>query len=197
MLGRGGHLLTSRIAAVTAMAGVVSLVVTGSSFPGQAVVPDVVGMDVVSAYGAVREAGFAVQINEPVDVTPNWVANVSWQSRTAGTTGREGTPIVLSLGHGLHGRLPMGGSRRVPRLVGKRLSDAVHTLETLGLMWSAAQLPPLPATLRPSLLDNYRVTGQRPKSGTRFTQTVYRWLGDGSLYTETSTVGLAAALRPN
>lgn len=197
MLGRGGHPLTPRIAAVTTVAAFVGLVVTGSSFRGQAVVPDVVGMNVVSAYGSVREAGFAVQINQPVDVTPNWVANVSWQSRTPGTTGREGTPVVLSLEHGPHGLLPMGGTRQVPRLIGKRLSDAVHTLQTLGLMWSAAPLPPLPATMRPSLLDNYRVTGQRPKSGARFTQTVHRWLDNGSLYTETSTVGLAAALRPN
>jgi beta-lactam-binding protein with PASTA domain len=65
------------------------------------VVPDVVGLDVVSAYDAVREAGFAVQVNEPVDVTPNWIADVSRQSPTAGTAGRRRTAIVLSLGLGL------------------------------------------------------------------------------------------------
>lgn len=160
------------------------------------VVPDVVGLDVVSAYDAVREAGFAVQINEPADVTPNGIARVRRQSRTAGSAGMPGTPIVLSLGRAPHGRLPMGGTRRVPRLVGKPLPHAVHTLETLGLLWSAAPLPPLPATMRPSLLDNYRVTEQTPKPGTRFTQTVIRELGDGSVLTKTSTVGLAAELRP-
>jgi beta-lactam-binding protein with PASTA domain len=161
------------------------------------VVPDVVGLDVVSAYDAVREAGFAVQVNEPVDVTPNWIADVSRQSPTARTAGRRRTAIVLSLGLGPHGLLPPGGTRRVPRLVGKPLPDAVHTLQTLGLMWSAAPLPPLPASMRPSLLDNYRVTEQRPKPGTRFTQTVIRELDDGSVLTKTSTVGLAADLSPN
>ena len=168
----------------------------GSVGGERVVVPDVVGLDVVSAYDAVREAGFAVQINEPVDVTPNQIARVSGQSPTAGAAGRRGTPMVLGLGHGPHGRLPMGGTQRVPRLVGKPLPDAVHTLQTRGLLWSAAPLPPLPATIRPSLLDNYRVTEQRPKPGTRFTQTFVRELGDGSVLTETSTVGLVAELHP-
>jgi hypothetical protein len=51
--------------------------------------------------------------------------------------------------------------------------------------------------VRPSLLDNYRVTEQSPKPGTRFTQTVTRQLNDGSVLTKTSTVGLAADLSPN
>jgi hypothetical protein len=46
--------------------------------------------------------------------------------------------------------------------------------------------------MRPTLLDNYRVTKQQPKAGTRFTQTVSRELGDGSVLTKTSTVWLAA-----
>jgi beta-lactam-binding protein with PASTA domain len=148
------------------------------------VVPDVVGLDVVSAYDAVHEAGFAVQINEPIDVTPNSMADVRRQSPTAGTAGRRRTPIVLSLELGPHGLLPMGGTRRVPRLVGRPLPDAVHRLQTLGLLWSAAPLPPLPASVRPSLLDNYRVTEQSPKPGTRFTQTVTRQLNDGSVLTK-------------
>jgi beta-lactam-binding protein with PASTA domain len=187
--------LAWRIAAF-ATVGTLCLALGGSVGGERVVVPDVVGLDVVSAYDAVREAGFAVQINEPFDVTPNWMSNVSQQSPTAGSAGRRGTSIVLSLGRGPHGLLPPGGTRRVPRLIGKPLPDAVQTLQTLGLMWSAAPLPPLPATIRPSLLDNYRVTEQRPKPGTRFTQTFVRELGDGSVLTETSTVGLAAELRP-
>jgi hypothetical protein len=89
-----------------------------------------------------------------------------------------------------------GRNPALPRLVGKPLPDAVHTLQTFGLLWSAAPLPPLPATLRPTLLDNYRVTEQDSKPGTQFTQTVIRNLGDGGVLEETSTVGLVAELRP-
>jgi len=47
----------------------------------------------------------------------------------------------------------------------------------------------------PTLLGNYRVTGQRPKAGRRFTQSVIRELANGSVLTKTWTVGLAAELR--
>jgi hypothetical protein len=66
------------------------LVFSGSSSPGQAVVPDVVEMPV--PYNAVHEAGFAVQIDEPVELD----SYVSDQSRAAGTTGHAGTPVVLT-----------------------------------------------------------------------------------------------------
>ena len=82
----------------------------------------------------------------------------------------------------------------MPRLVGQPLPEAIETLETLGLLWGA-WLPPLPATMRPSLFENYRVAKQNPKPGTRFTQTVIRELANGDVLTETSTVGLAAELK--
>lgn len=84
----------------------------------------------------------------------------------------------------------------MPRLVGKPLPDAVQTLQALGLSWSV-WLPALPPTMRPSLLDNYRVAEQNPKPGTRFTQTVIRELANGSVLTKTSTVGLMTELRPS
>jgi hypothetical protein len=194
--GNPGWRLSSGMAAFIT-AGTLCLALSGSAGGERVVVPDVVGLDVVSAYDAVHEAGFAVQNNEPIDVTPNSMADVRRQSPTAGTAGRRRTPIVLSLELGPHGLLPMGGTRRVPRLVGRPLPDAVHRLQTLGLLSSAAPIPPLPASVRPSLLDNYRVTEQSPKPGTRFTQTVTRQLNDGSVLTKTSTVGLAADLSPN
>jgi hypothetical protein len=92
MLGGDGHLAASRIAAAVSITGIVSLVVSGSSSPGQAVVPDVVEMPVHLAYDAVHEAGFAVQIDEPVELD----SYVSDQSRAAGTTGHAGTPVVLT-----------------------------------------------------------------------------------------------------
>jgi beta-lactam-binding protein with PASTA domain len=121
-------------------------------------------------------------------------ASVSHQSRATGTVGHAGTAVVLSLAAGPYGLLPPGGTGRVPRLVGMPLTDAISTLTTLGFLWSAG-LPPLPATMRPSLLENYEVAKQHPKPGTRFTQTVTRELADGSVRTKTSTVGLAAKLK--
>jgi beta-lactam-binding protein with PASTA domain len=191
MLGRGGHRLISRIA-VIALAATLSAVVSGSS-PADAVVPDVVGLSVTRAYDAVHEAGFAVQIDEPVEMS----AFVSHQSRAAGTAGHAATAVVLGLtARGPRGRLPPGGTGRVPRVVAKPLPDAFHTLNSAGFLWSAAPLPPLPATMRQSLFENYRVANQNPKPGTQFTQTLTRVLPGGSVLTETQTVGLSAELRP-
>jgi beta-lactam-binding protein with PASTA domain len=192
MLDRGEHPHsgTSRIAAVIAMAWTLCLGVSGSSAAGQAVVPDVVGLNVVSAYYDVRDAGFAVQIDEPIEID----AMVSHQSSPPGTKGRGGTPVVLDLDSGPHGLLPSGGwTPRMPRLVGKPLPDAIQTLQALGLLWSA-WLPALPASMRPRLFDNYRVIAQSPAPGTRFTQTVVRETAQGTL-TETTTVGLMTELR--
>jgi beta-lactam-binding protein with PASTA domain len=182
-----------RVAAL-AMAATLCLALGGSLGGKRVVVPAVVGLNVVAAYDTVREAGFAVQIDEPVNVTPNSMSDVSRQFPAAGTEGRPGTSMVLSPGLGPHGLLPPGGTQRVPGVVGKPLPDAVRKLETLGLLWSAAPLPALPATTRPGLLDNYRVTEQEPRPGTRFTQTITRPMGDGSVLTKTWTVGLAAEL---
>jgi hypothetical protein len=82
----------------------------------------------------------------------------------------------------------------MPRLVGKPLPDALLRLQLLGLLWSVAPLPALPASMRPSLFDNYRVSAQRPAAGTLFTQTVVREI-PGGLQTTTRTVGLMTELR--
>jgi hypothetical protein len=124
-------------------------------------------------------------------------AIVSHQSSRPGTNGRAGSPVVLDLdARHLGGLLPPGPRRRMPRLVGKLLPDAVQTLQTLGLLWSAAPLPSLPATMRPRLFENYRVIAQSPSPGTRFTQTVVRETPEGML-TRTTTVGLMTEVRPN
>lgn len=194
MLDRRGHAhLTLRLVAVIAMAGTVCLVVSGASFAGDAVVPDVVGLSAVRAYDAVHEAGFAVQIDEPIELN----AIVSHQSRRPGTSGRAGSPVALDVeARQFLGLLPPGVSRRMPRLVGKPLPEAVLTLQLLGFLWSVAPLPALPASMRPRLWDNYRVSAQCPAPGTRFTQTVIREMPEGRLE-ETRTVGLTTELRLN
>jgi hypothetical protein len=191
--GEHPHPRTSRIAAGIAIAGSLCLVVSGSSAAGQAVVPDVLGLNVVRAYDAVHEAGFAVQIEEPIEMD----AIVRHQSSPPGTTGRAGSPVVLDVdAQSLLGLLPPGPRRRMPRLVGKALPDAIQTLQDLELLWSPGRLPTLPATMRPRLFDNYRVSAQSPAPGTLFTQTVVREIPEG-LLTRTRTVGLTTELRPN
>lgn len=195
MLDRGKHPRSwnSGNAAVIAIAATLCLVVSSASAAGQAVVPDVVGLNVVWAYDVVHDAGFAVQTGEPIEMS----AIVSHQSSRPGTKGRAGSPVVLDIDGGPRpGRLPLGSRRRVPRLVGKPLPDAVQKLQALGLLWSAAPLPTLPATMRPRLFDNYRVIAQWPAPRTRFTQTVVREI-PGGVVTTTRTVGLMTELRPN
>jgi hypothetical protein len=196
MLDRGEHphSRTSRLAAVIAIAGTLCLVVSGSSAAGQAVVPDVVGLDVVSAYYDIHDAGFAVQIDEPFEMD----SMVSHQSSPPGTKRHAGSPVVLELdARHLGEKWPPGGwTRRMPRLVGKPLPDSIQTLQALGLLWWVAPLPVLPATPRPSLFDNYRVSAQRPAPGTEYTQTVFRET-PGGLLTNTTKVGLTTELRPN
>jgi beta-lactam-binding protein with PASTA domain len=177
---------------VVALAAMLCFGFGGSAGGERVAAPDVVGLDVLSAYDALHEAGLAVRIDEPVSVAFNFVASARDQSPAGGTPGRPGAPVALTLGTGPYGLLPPGGRVRVPRLIGKPFPKALETLRAVGLMWSAAPLPPLPASMRPTLLDNYRVTKQQPKAGTRFTQTVSRELGDGSVLTKTSTVWLAA-----
>ena len=92
MLDRGEHLY-SRIAAVIAIAGTLCLVVSGSSAAGQAIVPDVMGLNVDSAYYDLHHAGFAVQIDEPIAMD----AVVVHQSSGPGTKGHAGSPVVLDL----------------------------------------------------------------------------------------------------
>jgi hypothetical protein len=60
-----------------------------------------------------------------------------------------------------------------PDVTGLSLREALASLEGSPVVWSA-MLPPLPAMSASSFLDAYRVTGQTPKAGTRFVQTVQR-----------------------
>ena len=175
------------------MAGTVCLVVSGASFVGEAVVPDVVGSSVVSAYYDVHHAGFAVQIDEPIDTD----AIVSHQSSPPGTKSHAGSPVVLDLDAApfFGGMWPPGGwTARMPRLVGRPLPDAIRRLEDFGLLWSVAPLPALPATLRPTLFDNYRVSAQKPAAGTEYAQTVVREIPGGQM-TRTTQVWLRTELR--
>jgi PASTA domain-containing protein len=177
------------------VATIVSLI-AGGSFRDEVVVPDVVGVDVYSAYDVLREAGFAIRIEEPI---ASGGPSVTEQSVAPGRTAPRGGIIVLELSkNGVLplGLLPPGGfTERMPNLVGKSLPEAAETLAHEGLRWGTGPLPALPAGSEPTLLHNYEVSTQEPKPGRPFTATIWRETAEGDLITETTTVGLSAKLR--
>jgi beta-lactam-binding protein with PASTA domain len=182
-------------AALVVVTAIISLI-AGDSSRDEAVVPEVVGVDVHSAYGQLRRAGFAIQIDEPIDMSPTSAVSISHQSVAGGNRAAAGGVIVLKVDSHGPGLLPWNTSTlRMPSLVGKPLVEAARTLTRLGLNWGAAPLPALPATTEPTLLHNYEVTAQKPKAGTRFTQTVIRELADGSTLSKTTSAWVAAKLR--
>jgi beta-lactam-binding protein with PASTA domain len=170
------------------------LLIAGSSSSGHVVVvPTVVGDGVNFAYWRLRYEGFAVWIDEPIDLG----ASVARQSPAPARRVRRGTVVALELEHSsLHGMLEGSGTIKMPRLIGKRLDVATGLLNGLGLSWTTAPLPPLPPSSAPSLLANYEVREQRPAPGSRFVQTVVTPI-PGGIRTETTTVGLEAKLRFN
>jgi beta-lactam-binding protein with PASTA domain len=168
------------------------LLMAGSSSPAQVVVvPTVVGDGVTFAYWRLHYAGFAVWIDEPINLGDS----VARQSPAPGRKARRGAVVALELEHSsLHGLLPMRPAPiTMPRLLGMRLDAAIGRLNALGLSWGAAPLPPLPPSTAPSLLANYQVREQRPAPGTRYVQTVVTPIPQG-IRTETTAVGLEAAL---
>jgi beta-lactam-binding protein with PASTA domain len=179
-------------AALVAVAAIISSMAGGLSRE-EAVVPDVVGVHIQSAYGQLRSAGFAIQIDEPIDLS----ASVSHQSVAGESRAPLGGVIVLELDRrgGPRGLLPWNTSTvRMPTVVGKPLVEAVGTLASLGLSWGVAPLPALPGSTEPTLLHNYEVAAQRPKAGARFTQTLIRETTYG-IWSETKSAWVAANLR--
>jgi hypothetical protein len=178
-----------------AVATIISLI-AGGSFRDEVTVPDVIGLEVHSAYDELREAGFAIGIEEPI---ATGAPSVTEQSVAPGRTAPRGGIIVLELsksGGGFLGLLHPGGfTERMPNLVGKSLPEAAETLAHEGLQWGRGPLPALPAGTEPTLLHNYEVSVQVPKPGRPFTATIWRETAEGGLFTETTTVGLSAKLR--
>ena len=182
-------------AVCVALATIVSLI-AGGSFRDEVVVPDVVGVDVYSAYDELREAGFAIRIEELIATD---APSVTKQSVAPGRTAPRGGIIVLELsqsGAWLLGLLHPGGfTERMPNLVGRSLPEAAETLAHEGLQWNTGPLPALPAGSEPTLLHNYEVSAQEPKPGRPFTATIWRETAEGDLFTTTTTVALSAKLR--
>jgi hypothetical protein len=179
-----------KVAAVAGAALASLCLIAGSSNLYQVVVPAVVEDDIGSAYWSLRDAGFAVAIDQGF----SFDGHVTRQTPAPGSEVRRGSVVSLEVrDHGIRGRLPPGGELVMPSLIGDRLDVAIRRLRALGALWSLGLLSPLPAGTAPSLLANYKVRAQHPRPGRRFIQTKFTPFS-GGVITETRTVGLEAAL---
>ena len=142
--------------------------IAGSSNLYQVVVPAVVEDDVSSAYWDLRDAGFAVAVDEPFASD----SYVTGQTPAPGSEVRRSSIVSLELrDQGLRGMLPPGGELVMPSLIGDRLDVATRRLSALGALWTLGPLPPLHAGTASTLLANYIVRVQHPRPGRRFVQT--------------------------
>jgi hypothetical protein len=191
------HLVTT--AAALFLAAFMVSVITGGTSHDEVPVPDVVGANVDSAYDELRGAGFAVGIEEPIDMGFNWGwPLVGEQSVAGGKTAPRGGVILLKLGQdgGMGpGMIPWNTSTvRTPTLVGMPLPQAVGALVRLGLSWGIGPLPAFSGSAEPTLLRNYVVASQEPEPGSVFTQTRLREIPGGTM-SETRPIGLQVRLR--
>jgi hypothetical protein len=187
-----------RTTAALVVAAMMVSVIAGGASHDEVAVPNVVGANVDSAYDELRAAGFAVGIEEPIDMGLMAWPLVGEQSVAGGNTAPRGGVILLNLGQdgGMGpGMIPWNTSTvRTPSLVAMPLPQAIGALVRLGLSWSVGALPAFPASTEPTLLRNYVVASQEPEPGSLFTQTRLREIPGGTR-SETTTVGLQVRLR--
>ena len=167
-IGRIRHLL---VIAVLAAVGSVACVHGAGSERDAVVVPDVSGLRAREAFARLRQDGLRVSIPTAFRLASNQEPVVTGQRPQAGRRAERGATVALLLANG-----PIGlhaGSESdvvVPDVTGMSLRQAVERLRSLGLVWDAATLPPLPPSDAPGLLDAYTVSAQEPPAGSRYRQ---------------------------
>lgn len=136
-------------------------------------VPHVLGMDPFNAYDRLRDRGLRVATDGRLSLRRFWVVPVTTQSVQPGRKARRGSTVTLGLDTASFRSFPPGfriGSvglpRRMPNLIGQRLSEVVQWAERRDLWWEL-DAPALPPSALPDLLDAYVVSAQRPRAGTR------------------------------
>jgi hypothetical protein len=140
----------------------------GGTWPARTVVvPRIAGtVDVIAAYGRLRRLGLGMAIPRPFSIGSLCVprAGAQWP-RTGARVGRGATVTVRTLV--CAPASPAGGDQRmvVPDIRGQLASRATGWAAAHGLYWQLARVPPLRASRRAGLLDNYVVTDQSPAAG--------------------------------
>jgi hypothetical protein len=131
-------------------------------------VPKVTGTyDLVTAYSRLRRAGLRMAIPQPFSLRSLCLPTARAQSPAAGTrTAGHSTVVVRQLTCFLGS--PAGDYEQaavVPDFSGRTASSAVRWAKQNQLYWELDRLPALRPSSRPSMLDNYVVTHQRPAAG--------------------------------
>jgi beta-lactam-binding protein with PASTA domain len=139
-------------------------------------VPKVTETDVIGAYDLVREAGFRVEISTRFTATSLCVPIATEQLPPAGAPMPGGGVVTISAGFcplaSPAFRTPMP-TATVPDFTGKPASEVVAWASSREMLWSVRGAPALAAGSAPHLLDNYRVTRQTPRAGTRLRPGVF------------------------
>lgn len=134
-------------------------------------VPRVTGRgDMFSAYDVLRSAGFRVAVANGFSATSLQDPGVLTQRPRRGSVVPEGSVVTITAGVGAVGSSgvpkPMP-TAVVPSFAGKPPAKVIAWAEHRRLYWAIRQIPPLPPSSAPHLLDNFRVTRQQPAPGSR------------------------------
>ncbi|MHB8059865.1 MAG: PASTA domain-containing protein [Gaiellaceae bacterium] len=139
----------------------------------QVTVPDVKGMDPVTAYAALHRAGLRVSINTPLRFNGGMQVR---SMESAGSRVARGSTVSLEIvgNYGWPGHRLMPAPidckhapETAPNLIGKSLSAVLH-LDVNCLAVDFDEVPPLRDAGRPQLFDNYVISRQSPAAGARF-----------------------------
>lgn len=164
---------------VPVAAAAVSLAVGCSGFSAEA--PDrelvrvpVAQTDVVDAYSRLREAGLRVAVRNSFRISTLCFPTAWGQRPLPRRRVPRDTVVTINAG-GCDQATPAGHNhpaRPVPNFVGKTVQTAVLWAHRLEIEWYVTELPPLPPSSAPNLLDNYRVVRQTPAPGTKLQRSV-------------------------
>lgn len=182
----------------------------GKSATETVTVPRVPARNELQAYALLHAAGLKVAI--PSQRLFSLAIDSELYSRietkpAAGAVVQRGSVVIISFRRvrcsasgACHGptigglALSPPSSAKVPNFVGAPLSQVVRWASRHGLLWFADAAPPLPASDRPTLLDNYLVIRQSPAPGTVVRRPVRR-PANAPRYVPFGTVRVRVALR--
>jgi hypothetical protein len=133
-------------------------------------VPQVTGTGVVRAYDLARAAGFRVAVGNRFSVSALCEPIAEGQVPRIGEVLPEGAVVTINAGICPLGspavRLPLP-TATVPDFRGRLASEVVEWASGREMYWWVRGASALAAGSAPHLLDNYRVTRQSPRPGSR------------------------------
>jgi hypothetical protein len=161
-----------RISTVVVLFGLL-FAISGCGESKKVTVPDVKGMDPVTAYAVLHRAGLRVSIDTALRFNESMEARSTTPAESSVARGSTISLEVVS-GYGFPGRhigyepsACKHAPETAPNLIGKSLSAALH-LDVNCLVVDFTEVPPLRDGSGPQLFDNYVVSQQSPAAEVRF-----------------------------